>query len=75
MNKKLLKRKRLTDRQIEVCEFVCMGFKNKEIARVMGISLTAIGQHLWLVYKRLGLSGCKNMDKRGELIRMCNDKG
>ena len=47
---------RLSPRQLELCNMIKSGMKNKEIADVMGISLRTVETHRNAIRKKLGIS-------------------
>jgi len=47
----------LTRREREVLTAVLSGLKNREIARVLGISLDTTKEHLGNIYRKMGESG------------------
>jgi DNA-binding NarL/FixJ family response regulator len=47
---------RLSSQQLEILRLVSRGLKNKQIARNLGISLTALKTHLRLIYARFDAS-------------------
>ncbi|MDD4870887.1 MAG: response regulator [Kiritimatiellae bacterium] len=48
---------RLSPRQLEICNMIKSGMKNKEIASLMGISLRTVETHRNAIRKKLGISG------------------
>lgn len=48
---------RLSPRQLEICNMIKSGSKNKEIADLMGISLRTVETHRNAIRKKLGISG------------------
>lgn len=46
----------LSPREIELCAMVKSGLKNKEIARVLSISLRTVETHRYIIRKKLGLA-------------------
>lgn len=47
---------KLTDRQLEILDWVTRGFSNPDIAKHLGISSDAVKQHLNVVFQKLGAS-------------------
>ena len=47
---------KLTDRQLEILDWVTRGFSNPDIAKHLGISADAVKQHLNVVFQKLGAS-------------------
>ncbi len=48
---------RLSPRQLEICNMIKSGSRNKEIADLMGISLRTVETHRNAIRKKLGISG------------------
>lgn len=59
----------LTPRQREILYALLEGFSAKEIAARRGLSVHSVNTYCKRLYKILGVSG------RGELVRLCNDRG
>jgi DNA-binding CsgD family transcriptional regulator len=59
----------LTPRQRELVYALLAGFTAKEIAARLGLSVHSVSTYCKRLYQRLGVSG------RGELVRLCNDRG
>ena len=49
-------RPELSARQIEVLNLAAKGFSNADIARILGISVNSVKDHLKLIYSRLGVA-------------------
>ena len=47
---------KLTNRQLEILDWVTRGFSNPDIAKHLGISADAVKQHLNVVFQKLGAS-------------------
>ncbi len=54
-----MKSEKLTQKETEVMELVAQGYSNLQIANMLWNSINTIRQHIWAIYKKLGLSWAK----------------
>jgi DNA-binding CsgD family transcriptional regulator len=46
----------LTDREVEIVEWVAMGKTNSEIGSILGLSLFTVKNHLQRIFKKMNVS-------------------
>jgi DNA-binding CsgD family transcriptional regulator len=64
----------LTPREIEVLQCVCDAKTDKQIARILTISIKTVGNHIDHIHEKLGISQ-KVMNKRVALLRVALAQG
>lgn len=55
-DEKIIERRRLTPREIEVVRYVAEGFKNKDIAEKLGIQIKTVETHRTNINNKLGFN-------------------
>lgn len=58
---------RLTERESRVVDDVCRGLSFKDIARDMGVAVSTVSNHLYRIYRKLGINN------RSSLARLLDD--
>ena len=64
----------LTDREIDIVSLVCSAKTDKQIARLLTISLNTVTNHLEHIYDKLGIKS-HIINKRCALLRMAMTSG
>jgi DNA-binding CsgD family transcriptional regulator len=63
----LLKQSGITEREYDLIKLIIAGNSNKEIGRVLGITVRTVETHITNIFNKLGLN------KRSEIVNYCSD--
>lgn len=70
----LVDRGPLTPREAEVMRLACSAMSDKDIARLLAISINTVSKHLEMIYEKIGIEN-RALNRRMSMIRVAIGRG